>query len=257
MVYGPIRSVPYEVYEWEAVTAFGKSGNTFLDIGANVGILSIAMSRIAGEGGKVVACEPNPGVYSLLCETVILNSCHNITPLQILLDDEIGFSDLHVSPVGTLGVRSSVANADPGAKTISLPSLTIDFLTDGIGETNYMKIDVEGTELRILRGAQETLKRDRPLVQVEVHGQFLPMVGDTVGDLFNFMSRSGFRAINLVTMREVKALEFEKCTHLHVLDPLTREDLAYNGYGQVLFIPEEKYETVFAGISLRDCNVCH
>ncbi|MCK4788558.1 MAG: FkbM family methyltransferase [Desulfobacteraceae bacterium] len=254
-IYPPVQKLDYEIYEWEAVHKFGKPGDTFLDIGANIGILSVAMSRIAGKEGQVIACEPNPASYRLLSETIDLNSCENVLPLQVLLHDCLGSCKFYISPVGSLGVRSSVANLDAGAKEVKLPTLTLDFLMQNFSKVDYMKIDVEGAELRVLCGAKQTLVNYKPLVQIEVHGHFMCKIGDTVENLFDFMVENGYESINLITMTRVTSAEFTRCTHHHVRDTATGEEIAFQGYGQVLFVPQERKD-VFAKLIPRECKVC-
>jgi len=157
--------------------------------------------------------------------------------------------------VGRLGVRSSVANVDVGAKAVKFPSLTVDFLAQTFSKFDYVKIDVEGAELRILYGAKQTLANCKPLVQVEVHGHFMCKIGDTVKNLFDFMAENGYESINLITMTKVTATEFMHCTHHHVQGTATGEDIAFQGYGQVLFVPQER-EDVFEKLVPRGCNVC-
>ncbi len=245
----------FEVEEWKALHLFGQPGSTFVDVGASVGIITVAMSRIAGNAGHVIACEPNPDTYRLLLETLRLNRCSNVTPLQALVLDTPGTSLFNVSPVGGLGVRSSVAYTDPGGKTVRLPSISLDCLVEAEPRLDYIKIDAEGAELRILTGARKTLESRRPLVQVEVHGRPMRMIGDGVEALFGFMTQCGYEGINLPTMQKLDLNEFLRCSHCHAPDTFTREDMAFDGFGEVLFIPQEKNH-LLRGLPQEECLVC-
>ncbi len=250
----PFRNHLYEVYEWEALNKFGKPGYYFLDIGANIGIISVAMSRLAGERGNVIACEPNPFAYRLLYDVIDLNRCTNTVPLQALIMETLGVCEFNVSPIG-MGVRSSVAFKDLNGVTLSLPTVSIDKLI-GNDRIDYIKIDAEGSELRILRGAKRTIERARSLYQVELHGEFMSLMGDSPEELFQLMEESNYRCINLPTMRDINAKDFLHNTHCHSADGITGEDMAFKGYGEVLFVPKEQSE-ILKGLQPRKCNICN
>lgn len=151
--WNPFHNHIYEIYGWEAVYEFGKAGDTFIDIGANIGIITVAMSRVAGQDGNVIACEPNPHAYRFLLDTFEVNQCYNAHSLQTLVLDEIGVFSFNISSADDLGVRSSIAYKDPGGKTVKLPGMTIDSFTEDGSQLDYIKIDAEGAEMRILTGA--------------------------------------------------------------------------------------------------------
>jgi FkbM family methyltransferase len=238
----PFRDVVYEPHEWYAVEAAGRAGNSFLDVGANIGVLTTLMSRIAGPSGRVIAVEPQPQVYALLVDVLRRNACANTTPVQALLLDRCGAADLQISTATPLGVGSTVLAHEVAGITVRVPALTIDALYGLHDTVDYIKVDAEGAEHRILRGAAEVLGRCRPVVQVEVHGQYLAAAGESVHDLFDFMERQAYSCLNLAVAGETTADEFMQNTHYHVYHPETGEDLAHLGYGHVLFLPRERTE---------------
>jgi hypothetical protein len=120
---------------------------------------------------------------------------------------------------------------------------------------DYIKIDAEGSEYLILLGAQSIIKNYRPIIQVEIHGQLLHESGGSVDDCFQLMRQYSYQIINIPTWSEVNADHFLSCTHCHVFDPLLGKDLAYEGYGQILFIPVERKELLLS-ITKRHCKVC-
>ncbi len=255
MSFKPFKNIKYEVEEWESVRKFGSPGQTFLDVGANAGIISVAMSKVAGSTGNVISCEPNPLTYQQLIETLKLNRCSNVLPSQTLLTDQCGTAQFFISTVDELGFRSSIIATDPACKKIVIPAVTVDSLIQGNGDLDYMKIDAEGAEYKILVGAQRTLDNSRPIVQVEVHGQQMEQIGDSIESLFVFMKDHHYRCINIPTWSEIERSQFMACTHCHIFDPLVGRDLAYEGYGQVVFIPVER-DDLFVKISPRNCAVC-
>lgn len=244
----------YEIEEWESLWTFGKPGSTFLDIGSNIGILTVAMSRIAGSKGTVIACEPHPHIYPLLLEVIRKNKCRNTIAMPTLILDQCTASRFYISPLGDFGVRSSAVAQDPGSHEVILPAVTLDTLMT-VKAVDYIKIDAEGAEYKILLGAEKTLKRSRPVIQVEIHGQYMPQDGASVPKLFELMRDRSYASVNVVTWEEVNADEFLKCTHCHVPDAFTNSDLAYAGYGHVVFIPSERRD-LLENLKPRACRKC-
>jgi FkbM family methyltransferase len=253
--WNPYRDYDYESEEFEAIMLFGKPGWIYVDVGANVGILTLAMSRMAGTQGQVIACEPNPYVYEILLNTLRLNRRANVTPLQTLLMDRPAAVPFNISPYGGLGVRSSVAYHDPGSRKIVLPSTTIDLLSEGLERLDFLKIDAEGAELAILKGSLAAIRKYQPLIQVKVHGQYLPHLGGSAEQVFEWMAEQGYVSFNPTTRALVTAKEFSQCTHCHVPDDFTKKDVAYQGYGQVLFVPQSRSKLLSA-IAPRPCTAC-
>jgi len=251
----PLINLHYEAEEWESIWHFGKLGQSFLDIGANIGIMTVAMSRVAGLQGRVIACEPNPRTYFGLASTLRMNSCTNALPIQALITNQCGAQKFFVSEVDDLGLRSSIVPSNLNAKAIVLPAITIDALFAENGPLHYIKIDAEGAELRILSGAHDTLQQYHPVVQVEVHGQLMKEIGDSVEALFEMMKKLDYLCFNIPTWSEVDLTDFLNCTHCHVVDPIINKDLAYMGYGQVLFIPAERTDLI-GTIVPRKCMIC-
>lgn len=236
----PFVNVPYEIQEWRPIVALGRAGQTFVDIGANIGVLAMAMSRVAGAQGRVLAIEPQPRVYCLLTEALRMNGCENATSMQALVLDRCGVAKLCVSTATPLGVGSSVAGDGSMGAELLVPAVTIDALFEAPATVDYVKIDAEGAERTILAGAADVLARARPLVQVEVHGQYYENRDEGIASLFGLMEESGYWCLNLADGRPTSAAEFAHNTGYTVIEPSTGRDLARFGYGQVLFVPVER-----------------
>jgi FkbM family methyltransferase len=246
--------IAYEKEEWEALELCGKEGGTFLDIGASVGILSILMSRIAGPTGRVIAFEPHPDTHCVLRAVLRGNHCNNASAIQAAVLDKCTVTTFFLSPVGSLGVRSSVVSKDPGGQEIVVPALSIDAICQARDlKVDYVKIDAEGAENGIVCGAANTIEKCRPCVQIEVHGQLLGI--QEVATLFQMMAEHRYIAVNIPTWTRIDAGGFGECTHCHAPDTFTGADMSFRGYGQVLFVPEEKRD-LLKKIAPRKCQHC-
>lgn len=129
----------------------------FVDIGAHVGKYSVFAGRALGERGVVVAVEPDPENFSMLGQNLKLNALSNVRPVNIGCWSESGTLRLHRQK-GNLGEHSFVVPV--GSETMLVPVRTLDaMLTDlGIHHVDIIKMDVQGAEARVLKGASSTLK---------------------------------------------------------------------------------------------------
>lgn len=158
---------PHDLAEFQAVPRLVKPGCVALDIGANIGFYSVLLSRLCGPTGRVWAFEPVPETHWRLRETLALNRCENVTPIQGAVGEKSGtacmnlFDDKH-SEWNTLGkpaVRIAYAKTVSPSKSIEVPSLSLDTFceAEAIQRIHFMKVDVEGFELSVFQGAKRLL----------------------------------------------------------------------------------------------------
>lgn len=159
-----------------------------LDVGANLGLYTYFLARACRH---VYAFEPNPNPLHTL--RAVADS--NVTVLPLALSDESGEAELTV-PRGRRGWTNNGATLCAGyagpSLTLKVPARRIDDL--GLRDIGIIKIDVEGYELGVLRGARETLARERPALLVENE---IAHVGDKFGQLFDFLASAGYRGFFL------------------------------------------------------------
>src|SRR5215210_6248877 len=160
-----------------------KQGDIVVDIGANIGRYTIIGSKRVGTKGKVVAIEAHPGNFEILNRNIKLNQLTNIIPLNYAAysketkiklyvpDEESGYTIYH-----TLMERT-------GKKFVEVNANTLDYLLQlneiRQEEVNWIKIDVEGAEFEVLKGATNVLSKSKDIaLLIEVHGQnnYRPLV---------------------------------------------------------------------------------
>lgn len=134
-------------------------GTTLVDCGAHYGLLSLVAARRV-PGARVVAVEASPATFDALRRNVELNGTANVEPVFAAVSDREGTAQF---------ARESIGYRLPsGQQGTAVREVTIDALVSG-ERVSVLKIDVEGDELRALRGAAQTLARWRPALDVEVH----------------------------------------------------------------------------------------
>jgi FkbM family methyltransferase len=139
------------------------------NVGANYGLFTLALARLVGRTGVVVAFEPNPVVVLRLRENVALNRLDNVTVEAVAVSDMVG-----VLPFALDGdFKSSLANGSAAPRTaqvIRVPSTTIDaHVGAGARPPDLLMMDVEDCEGLVLKGARETLRGRQPLLIMEIH----------------------------------------------------------------------------------------
>jgi FkbM family methyltransferase len=179
----------YEVHLSTVFEKYCTSGMTVVDVGANLGYYSLLASRLVGPSGRVVALEPNSENCRLLLSSLRLNDITNVQLLPVAADTATGWAyySTHVGSNGGL-IEDGELLSHPG--TI-VPTFRLDELVDG--PVGFLKMDVEGAEGRVVRGATRIIERDRPIVTTELKDEMLRRVsGTTVADYLGYFEKLGY-----------------------------------------------------------------
>ena len=163
----------FETSEMRFVERFLKDGMTVLDIGAHHGLYTLLASRLVGQKGKVIAFEPSPRERLRLERHLRLNRCGNVRVEGVALDQSPGESDLFLVE-GSEDYCNSLRPPAVLAKTtkVSVKVITLDeYLSrEPVLKVDFIKLDVEGAELGVLKGAKHLLNTvPRPVFLVEVY----------------------------------------------------------------------------------------
>ena len=157
-----------EYYEYcdEEITLINSlinKGDTILDVGANIGLMTIPFSKMVGDGGKVISYEPQPEIYYILCGNIAINNLYNVTANNVAVGSNknpVYLPKIDYTKSNNFGGISLLNKGEIEVNQIMLDDLSFDRL-------NLIKIDVETMELNVLRGAYYTIKKHRPFLYVE------------------------------------------------------------------------------------------
>ncbi len=139
----------------------------FIDVGANIGLYSVAF---ADAFASTLAVEANPQTFLILQANLALRGKDNVTPICVGASSSAGTTHIHIPLNGNLGQASLESpGLNVGTKSLSISVKPLDqIVRENPGpRVALLKIDVEGHEEQVLRGAAETLKSDKPLVLFE------------------------------------------------------------------------------------------
>lgn len=164
---------PYQTCEQYLKFANLKEGQTVLDLGCYSGLTAIAFSKAVKESGRVISVEPDPTNFSASMANIDmhrrLNGLDNITLLPIAVSGKSG--KLRFSSEGSMG--SSAASIVGGYRgtNLEIPCVTLEDLAreNGAECVDFIKMDIEGAELDVVRNAEEFLKKYKPKLIIEPH----------------------------------------------------------------------------------------
>ena len=187
----------FEAETREFFDAFLRPGDTFIDIGANVGLYTLAAAHQVGAGGHVHAFEPCSRTFERLRENVRLNGLTNISCHRLALSHEDAQAQLHMVNGGfdawnSLGTPYMGETA--GSETVQTAKLDTFARKHGLaGRKCAVKIDVEGWEAHVLRGGQEFLSTaDAPVLCVEFTEEAARLAGTSCRALYEALERLGY-----------------------------------------------------------------
>jgi len=154
-----------------ALSEIVQPGMTFVDVGANVGFISVIAARMVGSTGRVVCFEPVRETAGHLRRNLALNGFAHATVSEVALAARDGEADLVIPSSPTMARFASIGTFGETTNTVTVPTRRIDSLIER-GELpipDVVKVDVEGAEVGVLEGAREMLKHHRPILIVELH----------------------------------------------------------------------------------------
>lgn len=179
---------------------------TFVDIGANMGEFTLFAAKRLPRG-EVIAFEPQQAIFELLQENVKLNQFQQVTLYQAALSDHTGRAPIYTAVEteihGALneGLASLYESAYRGEVIGEVDLYRLDDILATCARVDIIKIDVEGAELSVLRGAVNILRQHRPLLLIEVNEDGLVAAGHTSNDLLGFLSGLGYGFERIVNDR--------------------------------------------------------
>ncbi len=161
----------FETAEMEYLRAHVSSGATFIDVGANVGLYTVAMAGAVGPAGHVMAFEPLVENLQRLRSNVALNHLTNVSAHGSALGDRDGSIELKLATDPAYPSLMAVAQGRAKGSSRTVPIAKLDSVWTGAGSppVSAIKIDVEGAEMMVLRGAERVLATCSPLLQVEAN----------------------------------------------------------------------------------------
>lgn len=179
-----------------------RPGMVCLDVGANMGVISLRLARRVGPSGAVHCFEPVPHVFDRLAQHVQRNGLQDVVHAhRVALSHETGSMEMSVADPLEVnqGMGSLVRKADVLSRRISVEVLTLDDFAERarFDRLDFVKLDIQGAEPFFLAGGERTLRRFKPLMVVELSPVDLAGAGKTSKDLLAQIEALGYEVYKL------------------------------------------------------------
>jgi len=187
----------FEVNHLRVMSSLVRPGDACIDVGANIGLVSIELSRLVGPGGSVLAFEPEDTTFRILMANLARNGLGHVRGFNMAVSDQARSATLELpagrSEYGSLArvVHPSAGDGPRSRARVELESLdnvAMPLLTG----CRLIKIDTEGHELHVLRGASRLIALWRPYLSIEIVPSLLASHGSSSDALISLLASWGY-----------------------------------------------------------------
>ncbi|HTS30407.1 MAG TPA: FkbM family methyltransferase [Bryobacteraceae bacterium] len=177
----------YDIWERHHIERLLPKDPVVFDIGTNYGLYSLTLADHLGPTAIVHCFEPNPVTYDRLARNISLNHMRNLYPHKLGLGDWVGTASL----VTNNETNSGATSLAEGQGTVIT---TLDRFCEesNIQRIDFMKVDVEGFEPRLLKGGRKTLERFKPMMQFELNAPVLKHAGSSAEEVRDMLKSLGY-----------------------------------------------------------------
>ncbi|MCP4650706.1 MAG: FkbM family methyltransferase [PVC group bacterium] len=212
----------YEAETVQVMKRFLKEGDTFVDIGSNVGYLSAIAAGFVGTRGQVHSFEPVPKYFSKLQNVALLNSQYNIKPNQFALGEKDGVARISITNLPNIGWNTIVPgfmSKDTTKESIEVSVRKFDDYAreNSLNKVSLIKVDTEGFEFPVLKGFSRFFD-DRsilPIVICEIAPMAYSFLGCTLEQLSQYMRGYSYEAFEVTNIsKKIDILALKKTTNV-------------------------------------------
>lgn len=177
-----------------------KPGMVAIDVGAHLGLISIIIGKRVSPNGNVFSFEPTPSTFRLLKRTIEINKMSGtVKPLNKAISERTGKDFFYVTDIEASNSNSLSNNKRTiGTETkieVQLTSID-DFAKEyNLNKIDLIKIDAEGTEYSVLKGATEVIDKSKPKIILALHPDSIKNFGDTLSDIWDFVTAKKYTII--------------------------------------------------------------
>ena len=206
-----LKDNPHERGEVEFLKSVAQEGMYVIDVGANIGITSVALAKRIRRVGRLHSFEPVPEYFDILKDNVSSNRLGNVKVYELAVTDRVGRAPFYQKEF------SSGIVFEEGARKLEVSTTSMDrFLDDKkIERTDLINMDCEGSELLVLKGAKETLRKNKVKIFCEIHHDFLKQLGQSVEDIVECLRELQFQVQSVSLDDKEMGSDFADCEYIY------------------------------------------
>ena len=196
-----------------------RAGQSVIDVGANNGFVGMRLAQCVGPRGRVLSFEPHPDNFRRLTNNMGLNELPQMAAFPIGFGETCGRAAMAIVDPFNLGMHRVVPDRSEIQSVSSMKLTTLDSVCEEqvLTRLDWVKLDVEGYELKVLRGGRETLRALRPRLFIEMDDALLSNQGDSTSALLAELDMLGYTMANAATGAPVTPSESGVPAHFDAL----------------------------------------
>ena len=202
----------FEPYCLPFVRGCANAGGTIVDVGANIGFYTIESALVVGPAGRMISIEAAKPHVAALRHNIDLNALNNVSLIDIAVGDRTGKATLALpleANLGSFTVGQVNSNETYHVEVRRLDDVLADL---NVHSLDLIKMDIEGSEFRALSGAEETLKRFRPAILIELNEVALGRCGASSSQVKVLLGQAGY--LGWIIKRDgVRPIPVDMVTH--------------------------------------------
>jgi FkbM family methyltransferase len=216
-----LRERDFDVGEQSFMLRFLHEGMVVMDVGAHQGLYTLLASKKVGSKGKVIAFEPSPREFGRLKFNLMLNRCRNVRVENKAISSTTGTGELFICQgreTGCNSLRPPAVSEPTKPVRVSLTTLDEYSQDEGIGRVDFLKLDVEGAELDVLKGATQVLNnRPRPIIMCELADIRTEPWGYHSIEIYRFLAGRGYHWYSVTREGQLHPCQEKKAFHENLL----------------------------------------
>ena len=186
----------WEQHLLDVIDKYVEEGTVAIDAGANFGSISVPISKKLGQDGKLYSFEMSETMTERLVKNLNQNDCGNVEVFNLALSDKIKEKVFFEEPKEGERHNFGDIKINKQSKGKEVEATTIDSL-DIQGKVSFIKIDCQGYDLKVMKGAKETIKKNKPTIVFEWEEDMSIEFDDTIKDVFNFYSELNYEVTKI------------------------------------------------------------
>ncbi|MBE9502204.1 MAG: FkbM family methyltransferase [Chloroflexi bacterium] len=206
-----LKDHPHEAAEVRFLESVVEQGMNAIDVGASIGITTVVIAKKIGERGKLYSFEPFAEYFNILQKNLSSNKLENVKALQLAMSNQVGKTDFYED-----GLSTSMVSKE-GVRKFMVSTTTIDrYLNEEkVERIDLINMDCEGSELLVLKGAEETLRRNKVKIFCEIHHDFLRHLGQSVQDIVEYLEKLEFEVYSVSLDDLSMGSDFDKPEYIY------------------------------------------